>query len=99
MTCNCYSDVTERLTTHYRETLPDGSLYVAVDLGGYVFGITTDGGVTHRAACAATVTYEAPKKAGGLKRVKKTVQMRATFCPFCGVAYEPPKVEASGGDL
>jgi hypothetical protein len=94
--CNCYAEVTEKLAAHMAQGLPEGAEGLEVKLGGFVFGISSDSGLTHRAACPVVVSYLTPKKASGLKHVRKTISMRASFCPFCGVAYDPPAAKASG---
>jgi hypothetical protein len=87
--CECYSTVKEKLSAHFQAQLPEGSVGFELELQGYVFGIS-DAGVTHRSANNAVARYRAPKKGGGLKKVSKSTFVRATFCPFCGVPYDPP---------
>lgn len=86
--CNCHSTVTENLKSHVQGQLPDGSIDLNISLNGYIFGIDSKNSMTHRAAMPVVVEYKQPKKTGGLKAVKKTINMRASFCPFCGVEYD-----------
>jgi hypothetical protein len=87
MSCECYSDVKQKLHYHFQKDAPEGSTNFEISLGGYLFGFTDDG-VTHRSSNDVKITYVAPKKGGGVKKVSKKSYVRASFCPFCGVSYE-----------
>jgi len=93
MTCDCYGEVKKKLVTHFTEKAPAGSTPVEVTVEGYLFGLT-DSGVSHASSNTVKVAYQAPKKAGGMKNVKISTFVRATFCPFCGVRYQPLEPEA-----
>lgn len=84
--CNCYSDTTERLKAHISKQLPEGSAGLDLEMQGYVFLFGE--GVSHKAAHNVRIEYMTPKKAGGMKKVTKNMNMIATFCPFCGEKYE-----------
>ena len=84
--CNCHAESEKRLREHVEKQLPAGATGLSVELQGYVFGMNDDG-VSHRAACPVEIEYQAPKRAGGMKRMKQKTFLRATFCPFCGVKY------------
>lgn len=86
--CNCHSESQKNLVEHITKQLPAGATGLNVELKGYVFGLGGPGGITHRAACPVEVTYQAPKKTSGMKTVKQTISLRATFCPFCGEKYD-----------
>lgn len=85
--CNCHSESQQRLFDHVKGKLPAGATDLDVELQGYVFGIG-DKGVAHRAACPVEIQYQAPKKSGGMKTVKQKSFLRASYCPFCGEAYD-----------
>jgi len=87
MSCDCYGRVKENLSKHFQDKAPAGSANFEIEVEGYVFGIS-DEGVTHRAATNVKVRYQAPKKAGGVKKVTQSTFVRATFCPFCGLNYQ-----------
>lgn len=91
--CNCHSESEARLKDHVQKQIPDGSTGLSVELQGYVFGMGGPEGINHRAACPVEITYQAPKKSGGMKSVKQKTFLRATFCPFCGDKYD--KAEAA----
>lgn len=86
--CNCHSETTAKLREHVTAQLPEGAVGLDLELGGYVFGLGGPDGLSHRAALPVQITYQAPKKTGGMKSVKQKISMRATYCPFCGVKYE-----------
>ncbi len=90
MTCDCYSTVKEKLTTHIAESAPAGHGPIDVQVKGYLFGLS-DEGVTHRSSNEVAYSYTAPKKTGGEKRVSKKTFVRAVFCPFCGLNYQTGK--------
>lgn len=90
MSCDCHTRVEASCKEKIASQLPEGYRDLSVELGGYVFGIESNT-VTHRAAMPVTANYFAPKKGGGMKSVKQTIQMRATYCPFCGAAYAKPE--------
>lgn len=90
MTCNCHTEVKGKLFAHFSAKMPEGSEKLELELQGYMFGITDDG-ITHRATSPVKGSYMTPKKGGGMKRVAVNTFVRATYCPFCGVAYEPAK--------
>lgn len=85
--CECYSTVKQKLVDHFSKDLPEGAKDFDIALEGYLFGFS-DEGVTYRSSNGVKIQYQAPKKAGGLKTVTKKSFVRATYCPFCGVAYE-----------
>ncbi len=87
--CTCYNQNKQLLLDHYKDTLPAGSANLDVELQGYVFGMSNEG-VSHRAACAVRIEYQAPRKDAGMKTVKQKSFLRATYCPFCGVNYDEP---------
>ena len=89
MACECYTTVKEKLSTHLQSKLPKGATNFNFELEGYLFGFTDDG-VTHRSSNSVKVRYQAPKKAGGMKWVRQSTFVRASFCPFCGVGYDEP---------
>jgi hypothetical protein len=90
--CNCYEAIKEKLVEQARSKAPAGAVDISVDFGGYVFGLIGNG-VTHRSANEITVRYQAPKKAGGLKKVTNKFKLFASHCPYCGEKYGP----AEGG--
>jgi len=101
--CNCYSEMKEKLSDHFASKAPEGSTEIDIDLKGYMFGITNDGGMVHRASHDVTVKYQAPKKGGGMKNVTNKTFLRAKHCPFCGVDYakseEAAREAAAGPDI
>jgi len=86
--CNCHSELTVKLKERLLPSLPKNASNFELELGGYVFGIPNDGGpITHRPALPIEVRYALPKKTGGYRNVKKTQNMHATYCPFCGLSF------------
>lgn len=86
--CNCHSETTKTLREHVAKQLPEGATGLELDLKGYVFSLGGADGINHRAAMPVEIVYQAPKKNGDMKTVKQKINMRATFCPFCGVKYD-----------
>lgn len=84
--CNCHSEVTEKLKGRVSKQLPTGATGLDLEMQGYVF--VFGAGVSHKAAHNVRIEYQAPKKAGGMKKVVQNMNMIATFCPFCGEKYE-----------
>jgi hypothetical protein len=84
--CDCYEMTKAKIIEHYQAALPEGATGLEVEVGGYLFGLA-GGDVTHRSSNPITIQYQAPKKAGGMKKVSQKSFIRATYCPFCGVAY------------
>lgn len=101
--CKCYDEMKEKLREHFVQKAPEGSTDIDVELKGYMFGITNDGGMVHRVSNDVTVTYQAPKKSGGMKKVTNKTYIRATYCPFCGVEYakseQAAREAAAGPDI
>ncbi len=86
--CNCYDRIQKMLHERFKEMAPEGSERFEVELGGYVFGVTNEGQMTHRSSNEAIIHYMAPKKSGGMKKVTQKTFIRASFCPFCGKQYD-----------
>lgn len=86
--CNCYFKMRDKLVEHFKKKAPDGATEPEVEIHGYMYGIDGDGGLLHRATNNVTVRFEAPRKAGGMKKVVDKTYLRATYCPFCGDSYE-----------
>lgn len=86
MSCNCHSEVTEKLKTRVMGQTPEGSTNLDLELQGYAF-VLTEAGMDHKAAHNVRIEYQAPKKSGGMKKVVQNVNMVASFCPFCGTKY------------
>lgn len=84
--CNCYTEITNKVTEKVKADAPIGAENFDIELGGFLFGMS-DAGLTHRSSNALTIKYTAPKKSGGTKNVTQKSFVRATFCPFCGVKY------------
>jgi len=86
--CNCHTEIENKLLERIRDSAPPGHENLKVELGGYLFALTNDGGFTHRSASPVTATYMAPKKSGGMKKVTQKTNIRANYCPFCGINYD-----------
>lgn len=86
MSCTCISDTVDLVGKDIAESVP-GAESIRLHAVGNAICINTETGRTQFRYCVQVAGhYLAPKKAGGLKRVTKTIQVAANFCPFCGVA-------------
>lgn len=86
MTCTCINDTVDMVVKDIAESVP-GSESIRFHAEGNTICFSTESGKFQQRYCVQVAGhYMAPKKAGGLKRVSKTVQVAANFCPFCGVA-------------
>lgn len=84
--CNCHSDVEKKLTAMFTEQAPAGSEQFEIELQGFLFSLVGNT-LTHRSSSAVHVSYMAPKKSGGMKKVNQKTFVRASYCPFCGESY------------
>ncbi|TKD30011.1 hypothetical protein [Azotobacter chroococcum] len=91
--CNCYDDVLKKVTEKVKADAPQGSEKFDIELGGYLFSFGD--GVEHRSSNPLTITYMAPKKSGGMKKVSQKSFVRASFCPFCGEPYAKAESQAA----
>ncbi|ABY97633.1 hypothetical protein HMH05_26040 [Pseudomonas sp. SbB1] len=96
MQCECYSRVKNLVEERIREQMPDGSHGLEFDFPSIRIGLTDDGLVT-MPVFDIKGEYQAPKKAGGFRRVKIDTYIASTYCPFCGVKCkaDPPEKTAS----
>jgi len=85
-TCNCQTEVTEKLLENFKDKFPEAFLH-KVNLTSYSLFIN---GTTGQCGSAYVVYYEAeaeyPLKKGGLKRKKLKGSIVANYCPFCGIS-------------
>jgi hypothetical protein len=86
--CDCYSQVKQKLFDWAKKNQPEGSTEPEIELQGYLFAFGGAEGVTHRSSNSVRVQYQAPKRAGGMKKVVQNTFVRAGYCPFCGVKYD-----------
>ncbi|EKT4542763.1 hypothetical protein [Pseudomonas sp. GTC 16482] len=86
MSCTCISDAVKLVTDQLGEETPgSGPFYMRA--GGHNLTLNVETGKAERRFCVeVTGHYMAPKKAGGTKRVNKTVSVVANYCPLCGKA-------------
>lgn len=86
MTCACMSDTVDLIVKDIAESVP-GSESIRLHAVGNSICFNTETGSMQMKYCVQVAGhYMAPKKAGGFKRVSKTISVVANFCPFCGVA-------------
>lgn len=91
--CNCYDEIKAKVKDKIAADNPDAS-DIEIELNGYVFALGGHG-VTHRSSNELKISFRAPKKNGGLKMVRQTSFVRASFCPFCGASYSAAESAAA----
>nr|NLU60015.1 hypothetical protein [Pseudomonas sp. BIGb0427] len=64
--------------------MPEGSRGLEFDLPSIRIGFT-DKGLATMPVVDIKGEYQAPKKAGGFRKVKIDTYIASTYCPFCGV--------------
>lgn len=86
MSCTCISDAVKLVTDQLADEAPgSGPFYMRAE--GHNLSLNIETGKAERRFCVeVTGHYMAPKKAGGMKRVNKTVSVAANYCPLCGKA-------------
>ena len=84
MTCNCKEDIEKRLTDLYVEKLPK-SKDVNAELMGYGMYLT-DNTIEMKPHMSVEVRHTVTSKAGSEKRKTEKVNMKFSFCPFCGTS-------------
>lgn len=96
MQCECYERVKNLIGEKIREQMPTGSQGLEFEFPSIRIGFT-DKGLVRMPVFDIRGEYQAPKKAGGFKRVKIDTYITSTFCPFCGVKCkaDEPKPEAA----
>ncbi|EKT4479449.1 hypothetical protein QEL91_005200 [Pseudomonas putida] len=92
MQCECYSRVKKLIDEKIREQMPEGSHGLDFDFPSIRIGLTENGLVT-MPVFDIKGEYQAPKKAGGFRRVKVDTYIASTYCPFCGVKCKADKQE------
>ncbi len=84
MRCTCINDAVQMVTEQITENMPGaGPFYMRASGSNLCFNLGT-GRAELRYCVEVTGHYMAPKKAGGMKRVNKTVWVVANYCPLCG---------------
>ncbi|AGN81524.1 hypothetical protein [Pseudomonas putida] len=84
MRCTCINDAVQMVTEQITENMPGaGPFYMRASGSNLCFNLGT-GRAELRYCVEVTGHYMAPKKAGGMKRVNKTVLVVANYCPLCG---------------
>ena len=93
MSCTCISDAVKLVTDQLAEETPgSGPFYMRAE--GHNLSLNIETGKAMRRFCVeVTGHYMAPKKAGGVKRVNKTVSVVANYCPLCGKACNADEQE------
>jgi hypothetical protein len=84
MQCECYSRVKNLIEGKIQEQMPKGSQGLEFDFPSIRIGLTDKGLVT-MPVFDIKGEYQAPKKAGGFRKVKIDTYIASTYCPFCGV--------------
>lgn len=92
MQCECVERVRGLIDGKVRESMPNGSKDLSWDFTSIRMGLTDDG-IIYMPVFDIKGGYQAPKKAGGFKRVKVDTFIAATYCPFCGVKCKADKPE------
>ncbi|WP_122425133.1 hypothetical protein [Pseudomonas viridiflava] len=94
MQCECVTRVKERIDGKLREQMPEGANSLEWSFPQIRFGLTNDG-VVHLPVFDIKGEFQAPKKAGGFKRVKVDTFLAATYCPFCGMKCKADEQKAA----
>ncbi|MEX5341311.1 hypothetical protein [Pseudomonas sp. I2] len=84
MRCICINDAVNLVTGQRAEETPGSGPFVMRAEGHHLSLNIETGKAVWRYCVEVTGHYMAPKKAGGMKRVNKTVSVVANYCPFCG---------------
>ena len=84
--CNCKEELEAKHLAKFKQDFPEMTNHF-VELEGYTFIFSPK---AYTAACLQ-VTREADWtfKNGGFRKVKKSIRMIFTYCPFCGKEYAP----------
>lgn len=92
--CDCKKRMEGLAKDRTLEDLPEGARDLSVHLQGY--GLVMTGGKAETRQCmSAQFAYMAPKKGGGEKLVKGTINLMATYCMFCGEKQGGEKVDGA----
>lgn len=94
MQCECYSRVKNLIEEKIREQMPEGSQGLEFDFPSIRIGLTDKGLIT-MPVFDIKGEYQAPKKAGGFRKVKIDTFIASTYCPFCGVKCKADEPETS----
>lgn len=84
MNCDCISDVELKIKSRIEQKMPDGSRSLELNFPQFRFGMTDRMDLVRIISLDVKGQYQAPKKSGGMKRVKVDTFIAATYCPFCG---------------
>ena len=91
MNCDCINNAVKMVTDSLAEEIP-GSQTFCMRATGHNLSINLETGEASRRFCVeVSGHFKAPKKAGGLKRVSKTVSVLANYCPLCGKGCANPR--------
>jgi len=89
MECTCINDAVKLVTDEIAERVPGAESFRLHAVGSNLCFNLSTGKAGMRYCVEVTGHYMAPKKAGGLKRVSKTVSVVANYCPLCGLKCVP----------
>lgn len=84
MRCTCINDAVKLVTDQIAENIPGAGPFSMRAAGSNLCFNLGTGKAEMRYCVEVTGHYLAPKKAGGTKRVSKTVSVVANYCPLCG---------------
>lgn len=88
MNCNCISD-TEKKIAEYMQSQAGDNAKAACDIAGFTLG-------QNDLAVALLIPFRVKgSKKGYTSEKGKTINMTASFCPFCGVSTKKAKPEAA----
>lgn len=86
MSCDCRSEIQEKLLERFKEKNPDVSEHHVL-LTGYAL-ILEEAILKEKGCMGIELTALYPLKKGGAKEKKQKQNMIFTFCPFCGEKYD-----------
>jgi hypothetical protein len=81
MQCECVKLVKDKIDGKLREQMHEGSTGLHWDFPQLRIGLTNEGVIT-MPVLDIKGEFQAPKKAGGFKRVKVDTFLAATYCPI-----------------
>jgi hypothetical protein len=93
MQCECVTRVRGLIEKRIKESMPEGSTGLDWDFPAIRMGLT-DSGIVYMPVFDIKGEYQAPKKSGGMKKVKVDTFIASTYCPFCGIKCKPEKSDA-----
>lgn len=79
-----------------QEQIPEGSQGLEFEFPSIRIGLT-DKGLVSIPVFDIKGEYQAPKKAGGFRRIKIDTYIASTYCPFCGVKCKADEPDHAAG--